>query len=181
MSLVFPTLSLALCLSSLCIPAVVNQNIAANLFTHHTRASTIVKAALRITFISSSLISLILMASFPLYKVIFETSFIYYPLLMSVPLIYISNCTGVLRGYLEAKNRFDTTYLANLFEQITKIALCFSFCFFLKIAISKHRSSFVFKHDRIGICLFFYIVAKIKKTTRLRYTDVSSLGYEKKY
>ena len=181
MSLVFPTLSLALCLSSLCIPAVVNQNIAANLFTHHTRASTIVKAALRITFISSSLISLILMASFPLYKVIFETSFIYYPLLMSVPLIYISNCTGVLRGYLEAKNRFDTTYLANLFEQITKIALCFFLLFLFKDSDIKTQVLLCFLSMTVSeFASFFYIVAKIKKTTRLRYTDVSSLGYEKK-
>ncbi|MDE5868497.1 MAG: hypothetical protein K2H02_06085, partial [Anaeroplasmataceae bacterium] len=114
MSLIFPTLSLVLCLSSLSIQTVVNQNVAAKL----AKSKTILKSAFRITVVSSSLISIVLLLSFPIYKIIYQNSFIYYPLLICIPLIYFSNISGIMKGYLEANYNFKTTYFSNLYEQI---------------------------------------------------------------
>ena len=125
MSFVFPTLSLVLCLSSLSISTVVNQNIAAKLNT----SRTILKSAFRITFISSSILSICLLLSFPLYKVIYQNSFIYYPLLICIPLIYLSNTSGLFKGYLEANNNFKIPYFSNLYEQIAKFSITFSMLF----------------------------------------------------
>ena len=132
MTLIMPTLSLALCLSTLSIPTVVNQNIASNISFKSTRTATILKSALRITLVSSSIISLILLFSFPIYKYIYQNTFIYYPLLICIPLIFVSNSTGILRGYLEANNNFQSTYYANFYEQIAKILLTFTLLFIFK-------------------------------------------------
>ena len=64
MSLIFPTLSLVLCLSSLSISTVVNQNVAAKL----NNSKTILKSAFNITFVSSSVISIYSYYPFPSIK-----------------------------------------------------------------------------------------------------------------
>ena len=128
MSLIFPTLSLVLCLSSLSISTVVNQNVAAKL----NNSRTILKSAFNITFVSSSIICIILLLSFPIYKIIYDNSFIYYPLLICIPLVYLSNTSGILKGYLEANNKFKTTYYSNFFEQIAKFIFTFSMLLIFK-------------------------------------------------
>lgn len=71
MSLIFPTLSLVLCISSLSISTVVNQNVAARL----NSSKTILRSAFNITFISSSITSILLLFSFPIYKIIYRDQF----------------------------------------------------------------------------------------------------------
>lgn len=176
MSLIFPTLSLALCLSSLSVSTVVNQNIAAKL--NHSK--TIVKSAFRITFISSSIISICLMLSFPIYRYIYQDSFIYYPLLICIPLIYLSNTSGILKGYLEANNHFKTTYFSNFYEQIAKFIFTFSMLFIF------HKQSLNFK---VFICFFammlsevvsfIYLLVKVKKKRKFHYQSIHTNGYER--
>lgn len=179
-SLIMPTLSLSLCLSSMCIPTVVNQNVAKNLIHKNTRVSTILKAAFHITFISSTLICTILLLSFPLYQLIYQNSFIYYPLLICIPLIYISNITGILRGYLEANNKFQITYLANFFEQIAKILLTFLVIFLLKKSPVEQQVLACFVCMTISeFASFGYLLFKIKKRTAIRYQNIRTEGYEK--
>ncbi len=176
MSFIFPTLSLVLCLSSLSIQTVVNQNISASL----NSSKTILKSAFRITFISSSIISIILLISFPLYKIIYQTSFIYYPLLICIPLIYFSNISGLFKGYLEANNNFKTPYFSNLYEQIAKFFLTFS----LLILFKKQSLNFkiiitFFSLMTSEVVSFSYLFLKIKKKHKFNYTLINTNGYEK--
>lgn len=122
-SMITPTLSLALAISSLSIQSVCNQNIASNINIKTTRISVIMLSCLRVTLLSSSIISLILLLSFPIYKYIYGEPFIYYPLLFCIPLLFFSNISGVIKGYLEATNDFNTPYISNLVESLTKILL----------------------------------------------------------
>ena len=179
-SLILPTLSLSLCLSTLSLPTVVNQNIANNTFNQTTKTRTILKSALRITLVSSSLISIILLFSFPLYKYIYQNEFIYYPLLICIPLIYVSNSTGLLRGYLEANNKFNETYLANLFEQIAKISLTFILLFIYKNESVQTKILITFTSMTLSeFASFFYLAVKIKKRNKINYFQVKTNGYEK--
>lgn len=176
MSFIFPTLSLALCLSSLSIQTVVNQNISANL----NSSKTILKSAFRITFISSSIISIILLISFPLYKIIYQTGFIYYPLLICIPLIYFSNISGLFKGYLEANNNFKTPYFSNLYEQIAKFVLTF----LLLIIFKNQNLNFkilitFFSLMASEVVSFSYLFFKIKKNHKFNYTSINTNGYEK--
>ena len=91
-SMIVPTLSLMLSLSSFSISTVVNQNCASNV----TNTKTILKSALNITLVTSTIISIILLFSFPIYSKIYETSFIYYPLILCIPLIYFSNLFTII-------------------------------------------------------------------------------------
>lgn len=133
--MITPTLSLALAISSLSIQSVCNQNIAANLNIRTTRISVIMLSCLKITLLSSSIISIMLLLSFPIYKHIYQESFIYYPLLFCIPLLFFSNISGVMKGYLEATNNFKTPYLSNLVESLTKILLTI-----ILLIIFKHQS-----------------------------------------
>lgn len=176
MSFVFPTLSLVLCLSSLSMQTVVNQNISAQL----NGSKTILKSAFRITFISSSILSIFLLFSFPLYKVIYQNSFIYYPLLICIPLIYLSNTSGLFKGYLEANNNFKTPYFSNLYEQIAK----FSLTFFLLFLFQKQSLEFkvflcFFSLMLSEVVSFTYLFIKVKKKHRFEYKAIDTKGYEK--
>lgn len=122
-SMIMPTLALCLSVSSLSIQTVCNQNVASNLNIKTTRISVIMLSCLRVTLISSSIISILMLLSFPIYKYIYQESFIYYPLLLCIPLLYLSNTSGVMKGYLEANNEFGTTYFSNLVESLTKLLL----------------------------------------------------------
>lgn len=180
-SMIMPSLSLALCLSSMCIPIVVNQNVASNLIQKNTRVSTIIKSAFHITFISSSIISIFLLLSFPLYKYIFQNTFIYYPLLTCIPLIYLSNTSGIMKGYLEANNHFHTTYLSNFLEQIAKITLSFGaifLCLYESIEIQVFACFLSLTLSEVAS--FTYLIFKIKKMSKLHYSEVRTNGYEKK-
>ncbi len=176
MSFVFPTLSLVLCLSSLSISTVVNQNIAAKL----NNSKTILKSAFRITFISSSIISIFLLFSFPLYKVIYQNSFIYYPLLICIPLIYLSNTSGLFKGYLEANNNFKIPYFSNLYEQIAKFSLTFSMLFiFAKYSLEVKIFMCFFALMLSEVVSFTYLFFKVKKKHRFSYRAIDTKGYEK--
>ncbi|MBE6137182.1 MAG: hypothetical protein E7176_02165 [Erysipelotrichaceae bacterium] len=122
-SMIMPALALCLALSSLSIQAVCNQNVASNMNLRTTRISVIMLSCLKITLTSSSIISILMLISFPLYKYIYNDSFIYYPLLLCIPLLFCSNISGVMKGYLEANDEFSITYFSNVVESLTKILL----------------------------------------------------------
>ena len=123
MSMITPSLALCLSLSSLSIQSVCNQNISLNIATRRIKTSTIMLSCFKVTITSTSIISILLLLSFPIYKNLYNESFIYYPLLLCIPLLYLSNTSGVMKGYLEANNRFITTYFANVVESLSKILL----------------------------------------------------------
>ncbi|MDE7264610.1 MAG: oligosaccharide flippase family protein [Anaeroplasmataceae bacterium] len=176
MSFVFPTLSLVLCLSSLSIQTVVNQNISAQL----NSSKTILKSAFRITFVSSSVLSIFLLLSFPLYKVLYQNSFIYYPLLICIPLIYLSNTSGLFKGYLEANNNFKTPYFSNLYEQIAKFTITFSMLFiFAKESLEFKIFMCFFALMLSEVVSFTYLFIKVKKKHRFSYRTIRTDGYEK--
>ena len=143
-SLITPSISLCICLSSFSIQPVCNQNIAANISNGNVKVSVILVSCLKITLIMSSIVSILMMLSFPIYKNLFQNSFIYYPLLASIPLIYISNFSGIIKGYLEANNIFKTTYLANVYESLAKIIFSVALLIiFRKYSIKKLPKQFV--------------------------------------
>ena len=121
--MIYPSLGLCLAISSLSIQSVCNQNIASNIIKKNTRVSIIMLSCLKITLLSSSLVSIFILFSFPIYKYIYNDSFIYYPLLLCIPLLFFSNTSGVMKGYLEANNEFNIYYLSNVIESIVKMAL----------------------------------------------------------
>lgn len=176
MSFVFPTLSLALCLSSLSIQTVVNQNIAAKL----NSSKTILKSAFRITFISSSIISILLLFSFPLYKLIYQNSFIYYPLLICIPLVYLSNTSGLFKGYLEANNNFKVPYFSNLYEQLAKFFITFSMLFIFAKQSLEFKILMCFLALMLSeVVSFTYLFFKVRKKHKFLYRMVETNGFEK--
>ncbi len=176
MSLIFPTLSLVLCLSSLSISTVVNQNVAAKL----NNSRTILKSAFNITFVSSSIICIILLLSFPIYKIIYDNSFIYYPLLICIPLVYLSNTSGILKGYLEANNKFKTTYYSNFFEQIAKFIFTFSMLLIFKKQSVEFKIFMCFLAMMLSeVVSFTYLAIKIAKIKKVNIRQIKTNGYEK--
>ncbi|MBO5711819.1 MAG: oligosaccharide flippase family protein [Acholeplasmatales bacterium] len=121
MSLITPSLSLCLCLSSFSIQTVCNQKIASNIENKKLRVSAILLASFKVTMISSCIVAIAMLLSFPIYKYFYQNSFIYYPLLACIPLIFFSNTSGVMKGYLEGVNNFHTTHISNLLESLAKI------------------------------------------------------------
>ena len=176
MSFVFPTLSLVLCLSSLSMQTVVNQNISAQL----NSSKTILKSAFRITFISSSIISIFLLFSFPLYKIIYQNTFIYYPLLICIPLVYLSNTSGLFKGYLEANNNFKTPYFSNLYEQIAKFSVTFLLLLLFRNQSLELQVFLCFFSLMLSeVVSFTYLLVKVKKKHRFAYKAIDTNGYEK--
>ncbi|MGM9970571.1 MAG: oligosaccharide flippase family protein [Anaeroplasma sp.] len=171
MSMIMPMLSLCLSLSSFSIQAVCNQTISLNITTKENKTSIIMLSCLRVTLISSSIVAILMLLSFPIYKYIYNESFIYYPLLLCIPLIYLSNTSGVMKGYLEANNKFSITYASNVIESIAKLFLSAILLIILRdysIKIQVTICFFTLMVSEITSCIFLSIKIKKGKKINLR-------------
>ncbi len=178
-SMIMPTLALCLSVSSLSIQTVCNQNIASNLNFKTTRISVIMLSCLRVTLISSSIISILMLLSFPIYKYIYQESFIYYPLLLCIPLLFLSNTSGVMKGYLEANNEFGITYFSNLVESLTKLLLTVILLIIFKNKSLEFKTIIVFSCltlSELSSCLV--LSYKIKHKRKIQFIRTNS--YERK-
>lgn len=122
-SIISPLLALALSLSSFQTHIVTNQNIASNIKTGKTKVSVILLSSLKITMTSSCIISIFILLSAPLYKIVYQDTFMYYPMILCIPLIFLANISGLMKAYLEAYNKFYYVYIANTVEMVFKILL----------------------------------------------------------
>lgn len=175
-SMILPTLTLMLSISSFSISTVVNQNCASNAES----PKVILKSALNITLTTSSIISLVLLFSFPLYKAIYETSFIYFPLLLCIPLIYFSNISGIIKGYLEANNKHNISYISNIIEQIFKFFLTFGLLIIFKNQSLNCKIIITFLSLMLSeISSFTYLVLKLKKKYKIEDLRLKTTGYER--
>ncbi len=170
-SLLSPILSLSLCLSSLSIPVVINQRVSLNLSRNTYSNRSLILSALRITIISSSLVSIaLILGSYPLSHFLYKNDNLYYPIIMTIPIIYFSNFSGILKGYFEAHNHFKYTQTSNLVEQIVKIVICIGL-----VAIFRDKSiNFLICLIVIGLSLsevssFTYLIIKTRKFTSLKF------------
>lgn len=180
-SMIMPALSLYLAISSLSIQSVCNQNIASNMINKTTRVSVIMLSSLRITLVSSCIISIIMLLSFPLYNILYNESFIYYPLLICIPLIFLSNISGVMKGYLEANSSFKTTYTSNLLESLAKILIAFSLLLIFKEADIYIKAIIIFTSLALSeLCSCIYLALKIKKICKISIRDIKTNKYELK-
>lgn len=180
MSMITPSLSLALCMSSLSIQSVCNQNIALNISTKRIRVSNIMLSAFRVIMTSTTIISILLLLSFPLYKYLYNDYFIYYPLLLCIPLLYLSNISGVMKGYLEANNRFITTYFANVVELITKLLLTIFLLIIFKDFSIQNKVILAYlalSLSELSSCLILSL--KIKKKIRKNTINFKEINYSK--
>lgn len=180
-AMIMPALSLYLSISSLSIQSVCNQNIASNIINKNTRVSIIMLSSLRITIISSSIVSIIMLASFPLYKFLYNETFIYYPLLICIPLIFLSNISGVMKGYLEANSNFKITYTSNLLESFAKILIAFLLLLFFKNSTMYIKAIIIFSSLAFSeLCSALYLAFKIKKNRKIELRGIKTNKYEVK-
>lgn len=180
-SLVFPALSLSICLSSFSIPIVCNQNISYNNAEKIYPIRSIVKASLRIVIITSSLVSLVILMSFPIYKYIYHNINLYYPLLVMIPLIFCSNFSGVLKSYLEANKEFKITQLSNLFEQLAKIFLSLGLLYIFRNYNLYVKVFIAFLAMSLSeVVSFSYLLVKINLHKRPHWKDTDSKKLETK-
>ena len=158
-SMILPTLTLMLSLSSFSISTVVNQNVASLANT----PKTILKSALNITFVTSTIISIILLISFPIYSKLYENSFVYFPLVICIPLIYFSNISGIIKGYLEANSKYTISYISNILEQIAKFVITFVLLYVFKEKTLNFKIIITFLSLMVSeIFSFTYLLLKLK-------------------
>ena len=175
-SMILPTLTLMLSLSSFSISTVVNQNVASRANT----PKTILKSALNITFVTSTIISIFLLLSFPIYSKIYETSFIYFPLVICIPLIYFSNISGIIKGYLEANNKYTISYISNILEQIAKFIITFALLYIFKEKSLNFKIIITFISLMVSeVFSFVYLIIKLKHKYTLKDLKFKPTGFEK--
>lgn len=178
-SMIMPALSLYLAISSLSIQSVCNQNIASNMINKTTRVSIIMLSSLRITLVASSIISIIMLLSFPLYNYLYNETFIYYPLLICIPLIFLSNISGVMKGYLEANSMFKITYLSNLLESLAKIIIAVLLLFIFNNTSIYIKAIIIFTSLALSeLCSAMYLALKIKKRHKICLREIKTEKYE---
>ena len=180
MSLIMPSLSLCLCLSSFSIQAVCNQKIASNLTSQKLRASQIIIASFKVTMTSSLVVAIMMLLSFPIYKYFYQNTFIYYPLLSCIPLILFSNTSGVMKGYLEGINNFHTTHISNLLESLIKILFTILLLYLYKSFSKEIQVLLAFISlalSEAASCI--YLAFKIKKYKTKPIKSIQTNGLEK--
>jgi stage V sporulation protein B len=130
--------------------------------------------------ISSSIVAIIMLLSFPIYKYFYQNSFIYYPLLACIPLIFFSNTSGVMKGYLEGINNFHTTYISNFLESLAKILFTVILLYLYKSYSPEIQVllAFISLASSEAISLI-YLAFKIKKYKKSSIKNIETNGLEK--
>lgn len=178
-SMIMPSLALCLSLSSLSLQSVCNQNIASNINKKTTSITVIILSCLKITLSSSSIISILMLLSFPIYKYLYADSFIYYPLLSCIPLLFFSNISGVLKGYLEANDQFKITYLSNIIESLSKLASTVIILYLFKNASINIKIIIVFSSLTFSeLSSNIYLSYKVKRGRKIKI--IKTNNYERK-
>lgn len=167
LTMIFPSVGLFLSLSSFSIQIVTNQMIALNKKSHEIRASTILISAIRITLITTSLASIILLSLLPIYKNIFNSTFIYFPLLLVIPILYFSNLSGVFKGYLEGTSQFIHPYISNVIESLIKLIVVT----ILLLIFKNLKASY-----KVLIIFIAYVIAEFSSFTYLLFLMNSKKG-----
>ena len=115
-SLILPTIMLFLSISCF------SLNISMIKVAANNKSKKIIKTGISIALITSSIASLILLLIINvLSNKLLKQPSSYYPILFSIPLLYLTSISSVLRGYLTGIEKITTTSIANLIEQIIRI------------------------------------------------------------
>lgn len=164
LTMIFPSVGLFLSLSSFSIQIVTNQMIALNQKNKSLRISTILLSAIRITIITTSIASIILLLILPIYKNLFNSTFIYFPLLLTIPILYFSNLSGVFKGYLEGTSQFIHPYISNIIESSIKLLAVTILLLIFKNTSTKIKVLIIFIAYVISeLSSFFYLLILMKK------------------
>lgn len=162
-SIILPSIMLFVSIGSLSLNTSINQIVSRN--TKEIDKS-IIKNALYIALISSSISSLMLL--FILKPLMLSWLKIeYYPLIFisSIPLIYLSSFSSILRGIFNGLAKVKTTYFSILFEQIFRISFQFIFLIFTQ-SIFK---SVTYVIIAMSIGEFFSIIFLIFKLKNIKF------------
>lgn len=126
-SLILPTIMLFLSISCFSL----NTSIVKVSAKH--KSKNVIKIGITIAVISSSIASISLLSILNLLtKDLLKQENIYYPIIFSIPLFYLTSISSVLRGYLTGQEKMLITSIANLLEQITRIIFTIIIFIFLK-------------------------------------------------
>ncbi len=174
-AIINPILNLALVMSCMSLPILINQRVSKNIActTYYNRP--FISSAIKIIIISSTLILIIFsISTFYLGKYVYHNSYIFIPTLIMMPVLYFSNLSAIMKGYLEAHNNFTRPIFSNLIEQIIKLISIIIIILFIK-TFSSYNIIIL-----IGITLtlsemssFMFLLKKIKKMTPLNLVPIT--------
>ncbi len=171
-----PILNLALVISCMSLPILINQKVSKNLAQNTYYNRPFISNAIKIILISSTIILVIFsILTYCLGKYVYQNSYIFIPTIIMMPVLYFSNLSAIMKGYLEAHNNFTRPIFSNLIEQIIKLLSIIVIIIFNQF-LNSYRIIIL-----IGITLtisemssFIFLLKKIKKMTPLKLTQLSS-------
>ena len=115
-----PTIMLFVSLGGISLNTSINQIVSQS---NKDLDKKIIKDAFTLSLISSSIASLILLLIIsPLTKIWLNTEQSFYPIIVSIPLIYLSSITSIFRGIYNALSRVKKSQSSILIEQIARIS-----------------------------------------------------------
>ncbi len=163
--IVLPSIMLFLSLGSFSLNTGVTQMVAKN------NDYGIIKKAIKIAIIASTIISILV---FLFIRVLTYTLLrqpnAFYPLLLSIPLIYLSAFNSIYRGYYNGLKKVNISSLSILIEQISRILI--SILLLIKFkdqGIEKAVSISIIAMSFGEIFSILYVLLKIKKTPPTNY------------
>lgn len=170
-----PILNLALVISCMSLPILINQRVSKNLAGNTYYNRPFISSAVKLIIISSTIIFIIFsISTFYLGKYVYQNSYVFIPTLIMMPVLYFSNLSAIMKGYLEAHNNFTRPILSNLIEQIIKLLSIIVIIIFIKYLNSYKIIVF------IGITLtlsemssFIFLLKKIKKMTPIKLVPIA--------
>ena len=120
-----------------------------------------------------------MLLSFPIYKYIYNNTSIYIPMLLCIPIIYSSNISGIMKGYMEADNQFNTPYASNILESSIKFTFSIILLLIFKNKNVNTKIIIVFLSmmlSEISSCL--YLAIKIKKNHKISYVKTNKYEHD---
>ncbi len=128
-----PTLFLAMTLTQIGLPVAIAKRISeAEALGNRKKVKQILVVSLAITFISSIIVTMIMVIGSPyIAKTLLTDERTMYPLLAISPIIPITAISSVIRGYFQGKQNMKPQSYAQVLEQIVRILFVFLFVYLL--------------------------------------------------
>lgn len=115
-ALIMPTIMLFISLSSL------SLNTAMIKVSSKYKTKKVIVSGISIAIITSSITSILLLLSLKTISItLLKQIDTYYPILCSIPLLYFTSISSVIRGYFTGIEKMQITSFANIIEQLSRI------------------------------------------------------------
>lgn len=166
-----PTLGLLLTISGLSLPTTINKYVSKNRTNSTYSSRYIILKSLLISLVTTTFISIIFLIFIKvLINDLLHNSNLYYPLILSIPLLFLSSMSNILKGYMSGLKKHELVSNNQFLETSSKLLIIILInLYFYKSSIVKLVSYIIISISLSELVSLLHLIYIVKKETKLTF------------